>query len=525
MRIKVFTLAALIILLGVLNGTSAQTRPLWNDLKPGSYAVGLKVLWKRDYSRTWQNENDYEGRKRPVEAARPVRITVWYPARKPLSAYPMNYSEYTHFKVADPSFADFNRRVEESDLGGDGKGVRGLFKSQVQFDRLMKTRASAFLDAPPMVGSFPLIIYSLGQGDYTQENVVLWEYLASHGYIVATIPQLGTSPRRFQLFIHDPPSYEAQVRDLEYVMEVMHDFPNVNVDKTAAMGMSTGGVYALLLAMRNSKINAVVGLDPSFIGGQPSYAYKYWEAPYYDIARLKGPLMVLYRGTDDSERKWDLVDSLRYSDRYLFKFSNLVHADFTSYPMLTLNAPREELDPYALKYRTQETAARGFQAVCRYALSFLDAYLKGDEPALRFIKDQPEDQGVAGGIVEREFKAGLKVPTEEEFYTIIQEHGLDAAMRVYRAAKAKYPQENIIRDTVIRRIGNEMTFLSEPSKAVEVFKLYVEAYPRSDDAYERLGEGYRLIGDKELAVHNFKKSLELNPQNQNAIERLKELMK
>jgi len=80
-----------------------------------------------------------------------------------------------------------------------------------------------------------------------------------------------------------------------------------------------GGVYALLLAMRNNRIGAVVGLDPSFIGGQPSYAYKYWEAPYYDIARIKAPLMVLYRGTDGSDKKWDIVDSLRYSDRYLIQ--------------------------------------------------------------------------------------------------------------------------------------------------------------------------------------------------------------
>ena len=512
------------IFAGGMNQASAQTSSWWQDLKPGAYAVGFRVLWKRDYSRTWQAKNDFAGQKRQDEAARPIRISVWYPALKSGNASRPTYSTYTHLQVEDPSFADLNRRVEESDLGGNGKGVRGLFKSPEQFERLLNLPIMAVVNAPAKKGLFPLIIYSLGQNDYTQENVVLWEYLATHGYIVAVVPQLGTSPRRFQLFIHDPPSYEAQVRDLEFAVQVMHDFPNVNADRMAAIGMSMGGVYSLLLAMRNNKVDAVVGLDPSFIATQASFAFKYWEAPYFDIARLKVPLMVLYRGTDDAERRWDIVDGLRYSDRYLFKFPNLVHADFTSYPMLTRNAPPAELDEYALKYRTQENAARGFQIVCRYTLNFLDASLQGDTQALQFINGKPEDMGIAAGIVERDFKSGLKVPTEEEFYTIIQERGLDAAIKIYRAAQARYPKENIIREPIIRRIGNEMTFLNEPAKALDVFKLYVEAYPQSADAYERLGEAYALTGDKERAIQNFKKCLELNPKNQNAIDRLKELI-
>lgn len=469
-------------------------------------------------------KNDYEGHQVSGEAARPIRISVWYPA-VPSDVAPMSFSAYTHFQVPDTSFSEYNRRIEEADLGGDGKGVRGLFKTRDEVDRLMRTPTAAVLHAAPMKGSYPLIVYSLGQNDYTQENVILWEYLANHGYIVATVPQLGTSPRRFSLFIHDPPSYEAQVRDLEFVVYVMHSFPNVNPAKTAAVGMSMGGVYALLLAMRNNKIDALVGLDPSFIAGQVSFAYKYWEAPYYDIARLKIPMMVMYRGTDDSDRKWDIVDSMKYADRYLLRFPDLVHVDFTSYPMLTLNAPTDELDEYALKYRTQKRAADGFQLVCSYTLRFLDAYLKGDSQALKTIYSKPAMQAVDTGIVESEFREGLKAPTEEEFFTIIREQGLDAAIRVYRAAKQKYPQQNLIRETVIRRIGNEMTYLNDAAAAVDVFKLYVEAFPASSDAYEKLGEGYSLTGNKEMAIRNFKRALELNPKNQNAIEQLKEMMK
>ena len=61
------------------------------------------------------------------------------------------------------------------------------------------------------------------------------------------------------------------------------------------------------------------------------------------------------------------------------------------------------------------------------------------------------------------------------------------------------------------------------SEAVEIFKLYVEAYPESSNAYDSLAEAYMKNGDKEKAIQNYKKSLELNPDNNNAIQKLKEL--
>jgi len=60
-------------------------------------------------------------------------------------------------------------------------------------------------------------------------------------------------------------------------------------------------------------------------------------------------------------------------------------------------------------------------------------------------------------------------------------------------------------------------------EAVEIFKLYVEAYPESSNAYDSLAEAYMKNGDTEKAIQNYRKSLELNPDNNNAREKLKEL--
>ena len=60
-------------------------------------------------------------------------------------------------------------------------------------------------------------------------------------------------------------------------------------------------------------------------------------------------------------------------------------------------------------------------------------------------------------------------------------------------------------------------------QAIVIFKLNVESYPQSANAYDSLAEAYMMIGNKELASKNYERSLELNAQNSNAIETLKKL--
>ena len=60
-------------------------------------------------------------------------------------------------------------------------------------------------------------------------------------------------------------------------------------------------------------------------------------------------------------------------------------------------------------------------------------------------------------------------------------------------------------------------------EAIDVFKLYVELYPESANAYDSLGEAYMTHGDTELAISSYQTSLELNPNNANAEEKLREL--
>ncbi|HLB91739.1 MAG TPA: tetratricopeptide repeat protein [Terriglobales bacterium] len=60
-------------------------------------------------------------------------------------------------------------------------------------------------------------------------------------------------------------------------------------------------------------------------------------------------------------------------------------------------------------------------------------------------------------------------------------------------------------------------------EAIDLFKLDVQLFPNSPDAYDSLGEAYMKAGQKQLAIDNYKKALELNPANDDAKEKLKVL--
>ena len=59
-----------------------RSSPALFGLTPGPYAVGHAVRHEYDYSRTFKKPYDYFGERTPGEIARPIQITIWYPAGK-----------------------------------------------------------------------------------------------------------------------------------------------------------------------------------------------------------------------------------------------------------------------------------------------------------------------------------------------------------------------------------------------------------------------------------------------------------
>jgi len=75
----------------------------------------------------------------------------------------------------------------------------------------------------------------------------------------------------------------------------------------------------------------------------------------------------------------------------------------------------------------------------------------------------------------------------------------------------------------LNQLGYQLLRTNKTKEAIEIFKLNVEAYPQSANAYDSLGEGYMVAGNNEQAIVNYKKSLELNPNSPSGLQALKRL--
>lgn len=111
----------------------------------------------------------------------------------------------------------------------------------------------------------------------------------------------------------------------------------------------------------------------------------------------------------------------------------------------------------------------------------------------------------------------------ETLAPMIERSGVTAAVSQFRQMRAR-PNEYSLSESEMNSLG--YYFLNTRKAldaAVAVFRLNVEAFPDSANAYDSLGEAYMVNGDKELAIRNYQRSLELNPRNTNAAEMLKKL--
>lgn len=59
--------------------------------------------------------------------------------------------------------------------------------------------------------------------------------------------------------------------------------------------------------------------------------------------------------------------------------------------------------------------------------------------------------------------------------------------------------------------GYQLLGGGQQDKAIEIFVMTTQRFPKSANAWDSLGEGYALKGDKKNAITSFKKSLSLNP--------------
>ncbi|RJR30504.1 MAG: hypothetical protein C4574_02315 [Candidatus Latescibacterota bacterium] len=362
-----------LILAGSFPVLSAGVTPFWKTIRPGPFGVGYAVYHERDETRAYRPADDRSATDVQPPRARPIQISVWYPALPVDDAEPLDLVEYSYAALSqfDASregavpLEVFVARTKEA-LARGGADERSI-------DEMLRAPAVAVAGAPPAAGPFPCIVYGTGYESSAWENFVLCEYLASNGFIVASSPSFGANGVRMTDAFQD---LEAKVRDHEFVIAFAKRLPGADASRIGAVGWSYGGLSTAILAMRGRFVDAVACLDGSM--AYPAGRAAAERHPDYRPAALEIPF--LYCSRKDAERAdFGFFDELVHADRLLVEFAGLAHEDFAARPIVSDLCLGGKAAP-----RDAARAIAGYEEMCRFTLAFFRATLLGDSTSAGF---------------------------------------------------------------------------------------------------------------------------------------------
>jgi len=495
-NIAITTLLFVLACCSLVNAQQTSSSLPWSELSSGPYRAGYKVIYGLDRSRTWRVTRPYNKEFAPDLDGRPVRVSVWYPAVSRTPSSPMRISDYIH-PPGPSNFAEPNAFLAQRD-----SRVMAEMAPPEAFASMLATPMNAYASAPPARGRFPLVLYSGGVNPYTLSNGIMAELLASHGYIVATVPSLGPSNQQpEQTFT--PAEVEASVRDLEFAWQLLREQPNVDNSKLAIFGHSLGGTIAMIFAMRNANVSAVAGLDGTygFTEGHTSLTNHYSYLPQ----TMRAAVLDLRRA--GATLNLSSVEAFHHSDRYFITLANVLHGDFTTFVVV---ARAFHLAPPANPPSgwSRETGYQGFRQTCRIVNDFLDAKLKGDSKGVELLGT---NMAQVVGATFRHAPAQPSPPSASEFGALISEKGFDAAIHIIDRFRRDEPGERVFDERAMNSLGYSLVGEHRFDEAIGVLRLVTYVYPDSANAEDSLGDAYLAAAQSEKARTAYQKALELAP--------------
>jgi dienelactone hydrolase len=475
---------------------------LWGDLRAGNYAVGFRTIFRYDSSRTWKSTRSYDGTFSPDLKGRPVQVNVWYPGSADQSSTKMRFGDYVD-QSAPEDFVELNTVMKQRSRDDAGGSV-----PRREIPALQSAEMNAHRDASSANGRFPVVLYFGGLNATINSNAILAEYLASHGYIVASISLLGPSDEQiFQSRTAD--DLESCVRDMEFAWSVLQTEPNVDKTRVAVMGHSVGAIEAVILGLRNADVSAVIALDGTygFQGLSTVLTHSYGYAPN----KMRAAFLDLRRTQDaQGNEPLDLsvVESFRHSDRTFITIGKMHHGDFTSFAMLGAQFHAPLPTNYPLNGWNRETGRTGYQEACKIVLSFLGAKLKSDSEALAEIDRAPSQMKE---VSMKRLGAVPPVPSPLEAAALASAQGLDIAKHAFIASCGEDSLTSCMDADRFNSWGYNLLGQQRPKDALTIFQLNAWAHPQSANAQDSLADGYLSINDKENAKGAVQHAIALAP--------------
>lgn len=481
---------------GGVAASAAVPTALWGDLTPGPHAVGYRQTVIRDAARSYPH---------PLvpDAQRPLLINVWYPAQAQGGAA-MQVQDYLRVSGAGISERDrpFAEALERHVLGVFSNEVLGR---EPQFlDRSLLSRRAQILAQPvfarreagPRAGKFPLVLAHPGLAAAFADNFLLYEYLASHGYLV--VSSAFPSGDASDLNIGWEPA--TSVADLDLILRWART--HLAVDRVATLGHSYGAQAALIYAMEGRAIDAVVSLDSTMENGDPKAPWFKEEGPrrvWLDRAdAITVPVLLFSTPAGTSSA---FFDGLVASDRRSMMVPSLDHNDLEAHGgVLQARFAHDTRDPDPERPAAEQVLA-AHRLVVVATLAFLDGVLRDDRAALVRLDTTLPATVPGAKLTHVPLPPGCLRPA-----------GLVAAIRK-EGVEAVGVRSTAVKGCDVRGAfigaGDSLRVAGEGARAVEVMRWLARRDPEDFLAQRSLAEALVVAGQYAEAEAAFQRALEL----------------
>lgn len=260
---------------------------------------------------------------------RPIDVDVWYPA--------VVTKKDTSFQ-----FGDFLYLLEEranyytaSDAGNGfasllAKTFTATFKCG-DSSALLHLKTATYNKATHAKGKFPIILYFASYNGMGYENYLLFEQLASAGYVVITVNSIGRFPGDMTMKEAD---LLEQVNDGLYVMK-QFDFSSVGI-----VGYSWGAMAGIVAAGQIPNVKAIVSLDGSEFHHYGQSQEEDLDFDSISIKPLSGEISYLRLQSDGAGKKDSVYNFTQHLSglKVITTIDGADHGDFCSYPTAVQHA-------------------------------------------------------------------------------------------------------------------------------------------------------------------------------------------
>jgi dienelactone hydrolase len=314
----------------------SETSPIWGKLTPGPHAVGFQVLFRKDPSRPFKAKRDYQGNILAGDRERPIQISVWYPATGSGKSTFISFEDYVYLTTSEQTGAESNDQQKQNAFTAF-KNRWAQRAADENIRAALKSKTLALRDADPVKDRFPLVLIAPSSGlSSPVSSAVLAEFLASHGYVVASSPAMGLNSRQLSF---NSLGVMTQLQDLQFLIASLHSFSAVDPNKLAVIGFSFGGLAGSLLAMYNGDVDAFVSLETVAAN---KYGYSVlFQNPLYDPPLLRVPVLHLTAQEKDESSDDAFLKAIKYAPLTVVKLKGMTPGDFSSFTMITPLIPTQ----------------------------------------------------------------------------------------------------------------------------------------------------------------------------------------